>query len=460
MVPVEKNKKYIVDIVDNGFSGEGIAKIDGFTIFIPEAIKGEKCEILILKVLSSHAYGKIINLLKKSNSRVNEDCATYIRCGGCDLRHMNYESTLDLKRESVQSLVNKAINDKITVKKTIGMENPYNYRNKAQYPVGLDVNNSPAIGVFAKRTHTIIPIQKCMIQTEISQKIANTILEFINKNNIEVYNEKNQKGLFRHIVIKVGKYTNEIMCILVLNKREFKKENELVNILVKEYPNIKTIVKNINTKNTNVILGQENINIYGDGYIKDKLGEFTFKISPMSFYQVNPVQAEILYNTAIKAANLNKEDILFDLYCGIGTIGIFASKFVKKVYGIEIVPQAIQDAKENAQINNIENAEFIVGDVENAFDELLNKKNIIPTAVIVDPPRKGLDEKTICNLLRIKPEKLVYISCNPATMVRDLAKMENVYSVKDIQPVDMFPFTSHVECVAVMNIKEKTGSVL
>ena len=460
MVPVEKNKKYIVDIVDNGFSGEGIAKIDGFTIFIPEAIKGEKCEILILKVLSSHAYGKIINLLKKSNSRVNEDCATYIRCGGCDLRHMNYESTLDLKRESVQSLVNKAINDKITVKKTIGMENPYNYRNKAQYPVGLDVNNSPAIGVFAKRTHTIIPIQKCMIQTEISQKIANTILEFINKNNIEVYNEKNQKGLFRHIVIKVGKYTNEIMCILVLNKREFKKENELVNILVKEYPNIKTIVKNINTKNTNVILGQENINIYGDGYIKDKLGEFTFKISPMSFYQVNPVQAEILYNTAIKAANLNKEDILFDLYCGIGTIGIFASKFVKKVYGIEIVPQAIQDAKENAQINNIENAEFIVGDVENAFDELLNKKNIIPTAVIVDPPRKGLDEKTICNLLRIKPEKLVYISCNPATMVRDLAKMENVYSVKDVQPVDMFPFTSHVECVAVMNIKEKTGSVL
>ena len=457
---IEKNKQYVVDIVDNGFSGEGIAKIDGFTIFIPEAIKGEKCEILILKVLSSHAYGKIINLLKKSNSRVNEDCATYIRCGGCDLRHMNYESTLDLKRESVQSLVNKAINDKITVKKTIGMENPYNYRNKAQYPVGLEVNNSPAIGVFAKRTHTIIPIQKCMIQTEISQKIANTILEFINKNNIEVYNEKNQKGLFRHIVIKVGKYTNEIMCILVLNKREFKKENELVNILVKEYPNIKTIVKNINTKNTNVILGQENINIYGDGYIKDKLGEFTFKISPMSFYQVNPVQAEILYNTAIKAANLNKEDILFDLYCGIGTIGIFASKFVKKVYGIEIVPQAIQDAKENAQINNIENAEFIVGDVENAFDELLNKKNIIPTAVIVDPPRKGLDEKTICNLLRIKPEKLVYISCNPATMVRDLAKMENVYSVKDVQPVDMFPFTSHVECVAVMNIKEKTGSVL
>lgn len=453
-IPVKKNEKYIVDIVDNGFGGEGIAKIDGFTIFIPNTIKGEKCEILIVKVLSSHAYGKIVRILETSKDRTDIDCATYQRCGGCDLRHMTYENTLNLKREIVQSLVNKGLKNKVAVEDTIGMDNPYNYRNKAQYPVGIDKNGNPAVGVFAQRTHTIIPIENCMIQTEISQDIAKTIINFIKEKNISVYNEEKQTGLVRHIVIKVGKYTNQVMCILVVNSRNYNSpiDTELVDLLRRKYPEIKTIIKNINTQNTNVILGKENINIYGDGYIEDKLGEYTFKISPMSFYQVNPVQAEILYNTAIEAAKLSKEDVLFDLYCGIGTIGIFASRYVKQVYGIEIVPQAISDAIENAKINNIKNAEFIVGDVETAFDELINKKQIIPTAIIVDPPRKGLDDKTIQNILKIKPEKLVYISCNPATMVRDLAKMEEVYNISKIQPVDMFPFTKHVECVAVLNL--------
>lgn len=453
LIPVEKNKTYIVDVVDNGFAGEGIAKIDGFTIFIPKAIKGEKCEVLIVKVLSSHAYGKILNIIEKSDSRMDEDCSTYQRCGGCDLRHMKYENTLELKRNTVQNLVNKGLNNKIKVEKTIGMENPYNYRNKAIYPVGTDKNGIPAIGVFAKMSHTIIPIENCKIQTEISQKIAKTILEFIKERCIPVYNEEKGTGVFRHIVVKTGKYTNEIMCILVLNKTEFKEEQELVSILTNKYPQIKTIVKNINTKNTNVILGEKNINIYGNGYIEDKLGEYTFKISPMSFYQVNPVQAEVLYNTAIEAVNLTKKDILFDLYCGIGTIGIFASKYVEKVYGIEIVSQAIDDARENAKINNIENAEFIVGDVEFAFDELINKNKIVPTAIIVDPPRKGLDNKTIENILKIKTKKLVYISCNPATMVRDLAKLEEEYEISKIQPVDMFPFTKHVECCSVLQLK-------
>ena len=246
------------------------------------------------------------------------------------------------------------------------------------------------------------------------------------------------------------------MCILVVNEKKANNEieHDIVKVLCAQYPEIKTIVKNINNENTNVILGKENINLYGDGYIEDKLGEYTFKISPMSFYQVNPVQAEILYNTAIEAASLSKDDVLFDLYCGIGTIGIFASKYVKQVYGIEIVPQAINDAVENARINNIKNAEFMVGDVEISFDELINKKNIVPTAIIVDPPRKGLDYKTIQNILKIKPEKLVYISCNPATMVRDLSKMEEIYNINRIQPVDMFPFTKHVECVAVLNLKK------
>ena len=457
-IPVKKNEKYIVDIIDNGFGGEGIAKVDGFTIFIPNALKGEKCEVLIVKVLSSQAYGKVIKILETSEDRVEPDCATYQRCGGCDLRHMTYDATLNLKRNTVQGLINKSLQNKIEAEKTMGMENPYNYRNKAQFPVGIDKEGNPTVGVFAQRSHTIIPIQNCKIQTEISQEIARSIIEFIKENKISIYDEEKQSGAIRHIVIKVGKYTKQIMCILVVNEEIGKvNENKLVEMLCAKYKNIKTIVKNINNKNTNVILGKQNVNLYGDGYIEDILGEYTFKISPMSFYQVNPIQAEVLYNTAIEAANLSKEDTLFDLYCGIGTIGIFASKFVKQVYGIEIVEQAIEDAKENAKINKVDNAEFICGDVEFAFDELINKKKVIPTAIIVDPPRKGLDEKTIQNILKIKPEKLVYISCNPATMVRDISKMEEIYTAKKIQPVDMFPYTSSVECVAVLqiNIKNK-----
>lgn len=451
---VVKNEKYVVDIIDNGFEGEGIAKIDGLTVFVPGSIKGEKCEILIVKVLASHAYGKIVNIIKKSENRKESDCATYKRCGGCSLRHMTYEHTLKLKRQVVQNLVNKGLKEKVEVLETIGMENPYNYRNKAQYPVGLNSEGQPEVGVFAQRTHTIIPIQTCLIQTEISQKIAKTILNFVKEKNIQVYNEENQKGLLRHIVIKVGKYTNQVMCILVVNDSKFNQEQELVKLLCEKYPEIKTIVKNINNKNTNVILGKENINLYGNGYIEDKLGEYIFKISPMSFYQVNPVQAEILYTTAINQANLDKNDILFDLYCGIGTIGIFASKYVNKVYGIEIVPQAIEDAKENAKINDVKNIEFICGDVEVAFDELINKEKIVPSAIIVDPPRKGLDNKTVENIAKIKPAKLVYISCNPATMVRDLTKLENIYNIKAIQPVDMFPWTNGVESITILEIEQ------
>lgn len=451
---VVKNEKYVVDIIDNGFEGEGIAKIDGLTVFVPGSIKGEKCEILIVKVLASHAYGKIVNIIEKSENRKESDCATYKRCGGCSLRHMTYESTLKLKRQVVQNLVNKGLTKKVEVLETIGMENPYNYRNKAQYPVGLNSEGQPEVGVFAQRTHTIIPIQTCLIQTEISQKIAKTILNFVKEKNIQVYNEENQKGLLRHIVIKVGKYTNQVMCILVVNDSKFNQEQELVKLLCEKYPEIKTIVKNINNKNTNVILGKENINLYGNGYIEDKLGEYIFKISPMSFYQVNPVQAEILYTTAINQANLDKNDILFDLYCGIGTIGIFASKYVNKVYGIEIVQQAIEDAKENAKINDVKNIEFICGDVEVTFDELINKEKIVPTAIIVDPPRKGLDNKTVENIAKIQPAKLVYISCNPATMVRDLTKLENIYNIKAIQPVDMFPWTNGVESITILEIEQ------
>lgn len=452
-IPVKKNQEYVVDIIDNGFEGEGIARINNFTVFVSGALRGEKVRILIVKVLSSHAFGKIVEILEKSDARQDSDCITYKRCGGCNMRHIKYEETLKMKENAVQSLVNKTLKNKIQVNSTIGMENPLHYRNKAQYPVGINKNGEPVIGVFANRTHEVIPMENCLIQNPISEKIAKTILNFIKENRISVYDEKTGKGLIRHIVIKVGIRTNQIMCILVINGTNIPKENELITKLLEKYPNIKTIIKNINTKNTNVILGKDNINIYGNGYITDILGDYTFKISPLSFYQVNPIQTEKLYKIGVKSAKITKNDIVFDLYCGIGTISLFMSKYAKKVYGVEIVPQAIEDANANAELNGINNVEFIAGDTEIILDNLINDKKIIPNVIMVDPPRRGLDNSSIENILRVKPKRFVYISCNPATLVRDLAKFEEIYDIKEIQPLDMFPFSKHVECVAVLYLK-------
>lgn len=451
---IQKNEEYIVEIIDNGFQGEGIAKIEGFTIFIPNAIKGEKVKIIIVKVLSSHAFGKIIEIVEKSEHRVESDCNTYKRCGGCNLRHIDYQETLKMKQNAVQSLVNKTLQNKIKVQTTLGMDKPYHYRNKAQYPLGKNKNGEPVIGTFANRTHEIISIEQCMIQNEQTEKLAKLVFDFIVKNQISIYDEKTGRGLVRHIVTKIGIKTNEIMCILVINGKQFPKEKELVEYILKEIPNVKSIIKNINMKNTNVILGNQDINLYGDGYINDILGEYTFKISPLSFYQVNPIQAEKLYELGVKGADIKKSDIVFDLYCGIGTISLFMSKYAKKVYGIEIVEEAVKAANENAKINNVENTEFISGDVEKVLTDLIDNRKVIPDIVMVDPPRKGLDDISVNNILKISPKKVVYISCNPATLMRDLAKLEDKYAIDSIKPVDMFPFTSHVECCSVLYLRD------
>lgn len=458
-IPVRKNETYIVDIVDQGYEGEGIAKIDGYTIFIHGAIKNEKCKILIVKTTKSHSFGKIVEIIAPSPERTETQCTTYTKCGGCSLRHMNYTATLKLKTEIVQNLVNKTLKNKVEVNQTIGMKEPYHYRNKAQYPVGYDKQGVITTGVFANRTHDIITMQECKIQHPVSEYLAKLVIEFLKENHLSAYEEETHKGLFRHIVIKLGKKTKEVMCMFVVSEKSIPKEKQLVDYLIqnfsKTYPEytLKTIVKNINMKNTNVILGSENIVLYGDGYIHDKLGEYIFKISPMSFYQINPVQTEILYNEAIKGANIQKKDVVFDLYCGIGTIGIYASKFAKQVYGIEIIEQAIEDAKENAKENNVNNIEFICGDVEQALTELLETRKVNPNVIIVDPPRRGLDNITVQNMMKVQPQRIVYISCNPATMVRDLMQLEEKYIIDKIQPVDMFPFTSHVECLSVLYLK-------
>lgn len=455
-IPVEKNKEYIVDIIDNGASGEGIAKINNFTIFIPNSIKGETVKIVVVKVLSSYAFGKILEIINKSENRIESDCVTYKRCGGCSLRHVKYSETLKMKQNAVQSLADKMLNSKIQVRETIGMDKPYHYRNKAQYPIGKDKNGKPAMGVYANRTHEIIPICKCLIQNESTEKLAKFVFDFIVNNNISIYDEKTQVGLIRHIVTKIAVKTNQIMCIIVINGREIPNEDKLIKEITNNFPNVKSIIKNINTKNTNVILGQENITLYGNDYIEDKLGNFTFKISPLSFYQVNPIQVEKLYDLGVRLAEISKDDIVFDLYCGIGTISLFLSQYAKMVYGIEIVDEAIVAAKDNAKQNNVNNVEFICGDVEAAFDELIHKKNVFPDILMIDPPRKGMDKKSLENILEIKPKRIVYISCNPASLTRDLSILEDAYCIKEICPVDMFPYTQHVECVSVLELKEST----
>lgn len=451
---IKKNDEYFVEITDNGFQGEGIAKIDNIPIFIPNAIKNEKVKIKILKVNTNFCYGKILKIIKKSENRVKEDCNTYNKCGGCNLRHIDYKATLEMKREIVKNNFKKAKLENVKINDCIGMEEPYNYRNKLQYPVGIGENGEPVMGVFAERSHRIIETSECIIQNKISQEIANSIFDFIKQNNIPVYNEEKQTGEIRHIYIRIAIKTNEIMLVLISNKDKITKEKELTKYITNKYSQIKTVVKNINNKNTNVILGEKNEILFGNGYITDVLLGYKFKISPMSFYQVNPLQTEKLYSKAIEYAKQGTENnIALDLYCGIGTIGICASKYFNKIYGIETIEEAIKDANENAKINNIKNAEFFVGDVEEKLPKFIAERNIKPDVIFLDPPRKGVDKTAIETILKIEPKKIIYVSCNPATLVRDLKLLEEKYITKELTPIDMFPFTSHVECVSLLHRK-------
>ena len=448
---INKNEEYIVDIIDQGIDGEGIAKIDDFTIFINGAIKGEKVKIVVTKVLASFGYGKVLEIISSSEARKEVDCVTFKRCGGCSLRHIKYESTLELKRNIVINCLKKSLGYEPIVNKCIGMEEPMCYRNKLQYPVGKNKEGKPVMGVFAKRSHEIIETRECLIQNKESQDIANEIFELIKKYSIEVYCEEDRSGIVRHIIIRKGKKTNEIMITIVTNSEEFPHSKEIIKELISKFKNIKTIVQNINQKNTNVILGDKTKVLYGDGFIEDYLGEFKFKISPLSFYQVNPIQTEKLYNKAVEYVNLTGKETVFDLYCGIGTIGIFASKKAKMICGIEVIPEAIENAKENAEINNIKNSEFYVGEVKKILPDLVKEYNA--DVVFIDPPRKGCDKKVIDTLLEVKPKKIIYISCNPATLARDLRMLQERYNINEIQPVDMFPYTSHCEVVSVLKLK-------
>ncbi|EIF6289925.1 23S rRNA (uracil(1939)-C(5))-methyltransferase RlmD [Clostridium perfringens] len=449
---VEKNKEYIFDIISQGYEGEGIAKIDNkYPIFIEGALKGEKVKVRIVKVNKNFAYGKLMEVLEASEERVNPPCAIYKRCGGCKLQHASYKAQLDFKWDRVKDCVSKIGKlDPSIVKYPLGMENPWRYRNKVQLPIGL-INGEVKIGFFAPRSHDIIDMESCLIQDEIGDKVVKLTREWIEKFNIRPYNvdgEYDEKGIVRHIMIRRGFTTNEVMVVLVTNGENLPHKEEFVDLMVKNIPGIKSVIQNINSKKTNVILGLESKTLWGEDTISDYIGDFRFNISPLSFFQVNPTQTEVLYGKALEYANLTGNEEVFDAYCGTGTITLFLSQKAKKVYGVEIIPQAIDNAWINAKENKVDNVEFFVGESEVVIPDLINK-GVKADVVVVDPPRKGCDKKLLDAITNIDAKKIVYVSCDPSTLGRDLAILEeNGYKTLEVQPVDMFPNTSHVENVA------------
>ncbi|HAT4201541.1 TPA: 23S rRNA (uracil(1939)-C(5))-methyltransferase RlmD [Clostridium perfringens] len=451
---VEKNKEYIFDIISQGYEGEGIAKIDNkYPIFIEGALKGEKVKVRIVKVNKNFAYGKLIEVLEASEERVNPPCAIYKRCGGCKLQHASYKAQLDFKWDRVKDCVSKIGKlDPSIVKYPLGMENPWRYRNKVQLPIGL-INGEVKIGFFAPRSHDIIDMESCLIQDEIGDKVVKLTREWIEKFNIRPYNvdgEYDEKGIVRHIMIRRGFTTNEVMVVLVTNGENLPHKEEFVDLMVKNIPGIKSVIQNINSKKTNVILGLESKTLWGEDTISDYIGDFRFNISPLSFFQVNPIQTEVLYGKALEYANLTGNEEVFDAYCGTGTITLFLSKKAKKVYGVEIIPQAIDNAWINAKENKVENVEFFVGESEVVIPDLINK-GVKADVVVVDPPRKGCDKKLLDAITNIDAKKIVYVSCDPSTLGRDLKVLEeNGYKTLEVQPVDMFPNTAHIENVALL----------
>lgn len=449
---VIKNEEYILDIVSQGYEGEGVAKIDSYPIFIEGALKGEKVKVKIVKVNKNFAYGKLLEVIEKSEGRVEPKCKYFKKCGGCKLQHMNYETQLDFKWERVKDCIKKigGLSEDL-VEYPIGMEeNPYKYRNKVQLPIGMD-KSKPVLGFYAPRSHDIIDIEECLIQEEDANKISKITREWIEEFNIMpafVDGKFNKKGLLRHVMIRKGFKTGEVMVVIVATRKDLKHINELIKKLEFHVEGLKSVVLCVNAKDTNVILTPECYTLWGEDYIQDYIGDFKFNISPLSFFQVNPMQTEVLYNKVLEYAELTGKETVFDAYCGTGSITLFLSQKAKKVYGVEIVEPAIINARENAKMNNVSNTEFFVGKSEEVIPKLI-KEGVKADVIVVDPPRKGCDIKLLKAIGETKPERVVYVSCDPSTLARDLKILDELgYKTEKVQPVDMFPQTAHIENVA------------
>jgi len=448
------NKNDLVELEIEGMThnGYGVGKLNGFAIFVPNTAIGDKILAKILKVHKTYAYGKIDNIICPSKSRIENDCEVYLKCGGCVYRHISYEQELEIKRDLVKNAFSKIAGLTLNVLPVIACQNINEYRNKAQFPVGISNDNQVMIGFYSQASHNIIDIEQCKIQDTAFSKIIKIIREWIKQNNISIYKEQTNKGLLRHIYLRTGKKTGDIMVCLVINGDEINKKTRLIQALTENIPQIKSIILNINKKPSNVILGQKCITIWGKNYIEDILQDLHFNISVLSFYQVNPEQTEKLYEKAMELCDFKSNETVLDLYCGIGTISLFLATKAKQVFGVEIVKEAVEDAKSNAKLNNIENVEFFEGDALKAAN-MLAEQGIKPDIIVIDPPRKGCESSLIDTIVQMKPKKIVYISCDPATLARDVKLLfEKGYSTNEVQPVDMFPRTAHCECVILMSM--------
>ena len=455
----KKNDLITITIEDMGSDGEGIGKCQGYPIFVKDAMIGDVAEVKIMKAKKNYAYGKLEKVLKPSSFRVEPKCAFHRQCGGCQIQAMSYEKQLEWKENKIKNNLqriggfSKELLDRV-MEPIVGMEEPYHYRNKAQYPIGTDKEGKLIAGFYAGRTHSIVANTDCCLGPKENKIILEYILAFMEKYHIPAYNEQNGEGLVRHVLIRTGFATGEIMVCLVINGKCLPKSKEFVEGLrgLTLEKKIVSISISPNTKNTNVIMGDRAETLWGKSYIEDYIGETKFRISPLSFYQVNPVQTEKLYGLALEYAGLTGRETVWDLYCGIGTISLFLAKKAKQVYGVEIVPQAIEDAKQNARINHIENAEFFVGKAEEILPKKYEEERIYADVIVVDPPRKGCDEACLNTMVRMQPERIVYVSCDSATLARDLKYLgENGYEVVRGRGVDQFGHSGHVETICLLS---------
>lgn len=447
---VKKNERYTLDIIDLSYEGMGVAKIDGYPLFIENALPGERVEVLVVKVGNKFGYGKVEKWLTESPDRQPLKDNRLLRTGIAPLAHLNYEQQLLFKQKQVENVMSKiAKMPEVDILPTIPMENPVGYRNKAQIPVRR-MDGRLATGFYKKNSHELVEIEDYYIQDPAIDEAIKRVRDILQRFQVRGYNEAKNEGQIRHIIIRRGHYSHEMMVVLVTRKEKFFKGKEIASIIHEELPEVVSVIQNINEEKTNVILGDKEKVLYGRSYIEDQLLGKTYRISSKSFYQVNTEQTEKLYQTAIEFAALQKEDTVVDAYSGIGTIGLSLADKVKEVYGMELVPEAIEDAQFNALTNKIENAHYEVGKAETVMKKWQDK-GVKPSVIVVDPPRKGLDARFIASAIDMAPAKLVYISCNPATFARD-AKLfaESGYEVKKVQPVDLFPQTHHVELVALL----------
>ncbi|MCM3618334.1 23S rRNA (uracil(1939)-C(5))-methyltransferase RlmD [Sutcliffiella horikoshii] len=453
-VPVQKNEYYDVTVQDLTHDGAGVAKIDGFPIFVQNALPDEEIKVKIIKVKKGYAFGRLEEIHKTSPYRVDAPCPIYKQCGGCQLQHLSYEGQLVAKQKQVKDVLERIGHLKdVPVHPVLGMDhNPWRYRNKAQVPIG-EREGGLIAGFYQQRSHEIIDMKECMIQQEINDHVVQKVREICDKHGVRAYNEKTHKGVLRHVMARYGLVTGEVMVVLISRTPDIPNRKAIVEEIAAALPEVKSVVQNVNTKKTNVIFGEETRVLWGNEYIYDFIGDIKFAISARSFYQVNPEQTKVLYDKALEYADLTGEESVIDAYCGIGTISLFLAQKAKKVFGVEIVPEAIEDAKRNAELNEITNAEFGVGEAEVIIPKWYKEGNTADV-LVVDPPRKGCDEALLKTILEMKPKKVVYVSCNPATLARDLRVLEDGgYKTVEVQPVDMFPHTVHVEAVALITLK-------